>query len=193
MIDEFAFIHPHALVEEGAIIGKSTRVWAFAHVSNGAQIGADCNICDHTFVEKGVKIRDKVTVKCGVYLWEGIEVLDEVFIGPSVTFTNDLYPRSKQYPENYHKTILHKGCSIGANATILSNLQIGEWALIGAGSVVTKDVPAFALVYGNPGKIKGWVCKCGKKLEFAEKNNITCSCGQMYIADLNQNSIYNVL
>lgn len=193
MIDRLTSVHPHALVEKGAIIGKSTRVWAFAHVSSGVEIGDDCNICDHTFIERGVKIGHRVTIKCGVYLWDGIEIADDVFVGPSATFTNDSYPRSKQYLPEYNKTLLHQGCSIGANSTILSNLQIGVWALVGAGSVVTKDVPAYALVYGNPAQIKGWVCSCGKKLKFNQENKAICDCGKGYLFDLKQKKVYSHL
>ncbi len=152
-IDPTAKIHPLALVDSGCSIGAKTRVWAFAHILPGAEIGEDCNICDHTFVEGKVRIGNRVTIKCGVYLWDGIVVEDDVLIGPNATFTNDLYPRSKLYPDAYPVMTLKKGCSIGANATILPGLTIGEQAMIGAGAVVTKDVPPKALVVGNPARI----------------------------------------
>lgn len=146
-------IHPQAIVESTEI-GEQTRIWAFSHVLPGARIGCDVNLCDHTFVENDVIIGDRVTIKCGVQLWDGLRVEDDVFIGPNVTFTNDLFPRSKQYPsDGFPKTFIKKGASIGANATILPGITIGEYALIGAGSVVTKDVPACAVVVGNPAKI----------------------------------------
>ncbi len=150
------FKHPNGIVEDGAVIGSHTRVWAWAHVLNGARIGSDCNLCDHTFVENGVTIGDRVTVKCGVYIWEGITIEDDVFIGPSVTFTNDKFPRSKQYPAEYCKTIIEQGASIGANATILP-VTIGAHAMVGAGAVVTKKVPPYAIVVGNPARIVGYV------------------------------------
>ena len=158
------FIHPHALVDQGAVIGSGTRVWAFAHVVAGAVLGRDCNICDHTFVEGRVTVGDRVTLKCGVYLWDGLVLEDDVFVGPCAAFTNDLRPRSRQHPDGYPKTTLRQGCSIGANATILPGLTIGRWAMIGAGAVVTRDVPDFALVAGNPARSRGWVCRCGQKL-----------------------------
>lgn len=144
----------HALSDVASSnIGEGTSIWQFAVVLAGAQIGRDCNICAHTFVENEVILGDRVTVKCGVYLWDGIEVQDDVFIGPAVAFTNDKFPRSKQYPESFSKIIIQKGASIGANATILPGVTIGENAMVGAGSVVTKDVPAMAVVIGNPAKI----------------------------------------
>ena len=154
---EEPFVHPHAMVEPGAQIGAGTRVWAFAHVLPGAKVGKNCNLCDHTFIENDVVIGDEVTVKCGVYLWDGVELQDRVFVGPNVTFTNDKYPRSRQYPEQYARTIVCRDASIGANATILPGLRIGEKAMIGAGAVVTRDVPPNAIVTGNPARIVGYV------------------------------------
>lgn len=151
-INKTFFVHPQALVETTKI-GQNTRVWAHAHILPQAQIGAECNICDLTFIENDVIIGDRVTIKCGVYLWDGLRVEDDVFIGPSVTLTNDLYPRSKQYPEKFKETRIKKGASIGANATLLPGITIGEGAMIGAGAVVTQDIPAYAVVVGNPAKI----------------------------------------
>ncbi|MFA6816647.1 MAG: WxcM-like domain-containing protein [Lentisphaeria bacterium] len=150
------FIHPKAIVEDRAIIGSGTRIWAWAHVLGDTKIGVDCNICDHTFIENNVVLGDRVTVKCGVFIWDGITVEDDVFIGPAVAFTNDKFPRSKQYPEQYAKTIIRRGASIGANATILP-VEIGAFAMIGAGAVVTKNVPPYAIVVGNPARIAGYV------------------------------------
>jgi UDP-2-acetamido-3-amino-2,3-dideoxy-glucuronate N-acetyltransferase len=151
------FIHPQAMVEPGAVIGAGTRVWAFAHVLPGARIGRDCNLCDHTFIENNVIIGDEVTVKCGVYVWDGVELQDGVFVGPNVTFTNDKYPRSRQHPEQYARTVVCRGASLGANATLLPGLRIGERAMVGAGAVVTRDVPPNAIVTGNPARIVGYV------------------------------------
>jgi acetyltransferase-like isoleucine patch superfamily enzyme len=147
------FSHKNALLEPGAQIGERTRIWAFAHVLAGAKIGADCNICDHVFIEHDVLIGDRVTIKCGVQLWNGLLVEDDVFIGPNATFTNDVFPRSKKYPEKFLSTHVCAGASIGANATILAGVTIGEKAMVGAGAVVTKDVPAYAIVVGNPAHI----------------------------------------
>lgn len=156
MIDEKAVIHPQAIVEQGASVGKGTTIWAFSHVLSDVYIGMDCNLCDHTFVENGVQIGNRVTLKCGVYLWDGVTIEDDVFIGPNATFTNDLFPRSKQYPAEYSKTLIQKGASIGANATILAGNTIGRNAMVGAGAVVTKDVPPNAIVLGNPARITGY-------------------------------------
>ena len=148
------FIHSHALCET-VKIGKNTRVWAFAHILPKAVLGEDCNICDHVFIENDVIIGDRVTIKCGVQIWDGITIQDDVFIGPNATFTNDKYPRSKVYPDEFLKTVVKKGASIGANATILPAIVIGENAMVAAGAVVTKSIPDFAIVKGNPAKICG--------------------------------------
>jgi acetyltransferase-like isoleucine patch superfamily enzyme/dTDP-4-dehydrorhamnose 3,5-epimerase-like enzyme len=155
------FVHPAALCESPKI-GKGTRIWAFAHVLPSARIGEDCNVCDHVFIETDVIVGDRVTVKCGVQLWDGIEIEDDVFIGPNVTFTNDLFPRSKHYPKKFARTIVRKGASIGANATILPGLVIGVNAMIGAGAVVTSSVPPNAKVVGNPARIIGYVQALGQ-------------------------------
>src|SRR5215211_9453920 len=156
MSDKSFFAHPHALVESSSI-GRNTRVWAFAHILPGAVIGEDCNICDQTFIENDVIVGDRVTIKCGVQLWDGITLEEDVFVGPNATFTNDPFPRSKQYPESFARTVIRKGASIGANATILPGLNLGQYCMVGAGTVVTKDVPPFAIVVGNPARIIGYV------------------------------------
>lgn len=156
MKDSPFFTHPKAIVETKKV-GQKTRVWAFTHILPGAVIGDDCNICDHIFIENDVIIGNRVTIKCGVQLWDGILLEDDVFVGPNATFTNDPFPRSKRYPEMFSRTIIRKGASIGANATILPGLNIGQYAMIGAGTVVTKDVPPFAIVVGNPARIVGYV------------------------------------
>lgn len=143
------FIHELSDVQSKNI-GEGTRVWQFAVILANAKIGRDCNICAHTLIENDVIIGDRVTIKSGVYLWDGLTVEDDVFIGPCVAFTNDKKPRSKQYPDEFLRTIIGKGASIGANATILPGLTIGEGAMIGAGAVVTRDVDANATVVGNP-------------------------------------------
>ncbi|MFC5500500.1 WxcM-like domain-containing protein [Caenimonas terrae] len=150
------FIHPNALCESGQV-GEGTRIWAFAHVLPGARIGRDCNVCDHVFVENDVIVGDRVTLKCGVQLWDGLRLEDDVFIGPNATFTNDIFPRSKEYPEAFGQTVVRKGASIGANATILPGITIGARAMVGAGAVVTRSVPPNAVVVGNPAKIVGYV------------------------------------
>jgi UDP-2-acetamido-3-amino-2,3-dideoxy-glucuronate N-acetyltransferase len=146
------FVHEAAIVES-AEIGPGTRVWAFAHVGAGAVIGADVNLCDFTYVERGAVVGDRVTVKSGVYLWEGIQLEDDVFVGPNATFTNDRFPRSKVFFDAYERTLVRRGASIGAGAVILPGLTVGEGAMVGAGAVVTRDVPARALVVGNPARV----------------------------------------
>jgi acetyltransferase-like isoleucine patch superfamily enzyme len=149
------FQHPQALVESPHI-GPRTRIWAFAHILPRAVIGADCNICDHTFIENDVQVGDRVTVKCGVQLWDGVTLEDDVFIGPNATFTNDRFPRSRQYQAAVARTVIRRGASIGANATILPGLTVGVEAMVGAGAVVTRDVPPHAIVVGSPARIQGY-------------------------------------
>ncbi len=158
-------IHPTADVQTNQI-GQGTAVWQFAVILKGASVGENCNINCHTFIENDVVLGNRVTVKSGVYLWDGLRIADDVFIGPNVTFTNDKYPRSKIYPGQFQLTEIAQSVSIGANATILGGIKIGAFAMIGAGAVVTKDVPAFGLVYGNPAKLVGRV---NEKAEIIEK------------------------
>lgn len=146
------FVHPLSDVQAAAI-GQRTRIWQFCVVLPGAVIGDDCNICSHCFVENQVRIGHRVTIKCGVQLWDGITLEDDVFVGSNTTFTNDLLPRSRSRPEAFLPTVVRRGASIGANATILPGLTLSEGCFIGAGAVVTADVPARAVVVGNPGKI----------------------------------------
>ncbi|WP_317178849.1 acyltransferase [Lelliottia amnigena] len=134
-------------------IGQGTTIWQYSVILPGAIIGSECNICAHTFIENDVKIGNRVTIKSGVFLWDGINIEDDVFIGPCVAFTNDKLPRSKQYPELFLKTTIKKGASLGANATILPGVTVGECAMVGAGAVVTRDVAPFTVVVGNPAKI----------------------------------------
>ena len=150
------FVHPSAIVEAGAEIGPETRVWAFAHVLPGARIGRDCNVCDHVFVENDVVVGDRVTIKSGVQLWDGLRIEDDVFVGPNATFINDRFPRSKRYQEQAVRTVVRRGASVGANATVLAGVTIGPGAMVGAGAVVTHDVPPHAIVAGNPARITGY-------------------------------------
>jgi UDP-2-acetamido-3-amino-2,3-dideoxy-glucuronate N-acetyltransferase len=156
-------IHPLSDVQS-IHIGTNTSVWQYVVILKNAIIGDNCNINCHTFIENDVRIGNNVTVKSGVYLWDGLNIEDDVFIGPNVTFTNDRYPRSKMYPEKFQKTIIKKGASIGANATILGGTTIGFFALIGAGALVNKDVPDYAIVFGIPARVMGWVDENGRKL-----------------------------
>lgn len=168
-----------AIVENEVVLGTRTKVWAFVHILPKAVIGEDCNICDHVFIEGDVKLGNRVTVKCGIYLWDGITIEDDVFLGPNVVFTNDKRPRSKKYLNTYPVSRLKQGSSIGANSTILPGITIGKYAMIGAGTVVTRNVPDHALVIGNPGRTVGWVCSCGEKL-LSQLTGLICTCGKTY-------------
>lgn len=148
-------IHNTAEVQTDKI-GRETKIWQFCVVLPGASIGSECNICSHCFIENKVVVGDRVTVKCGVQLWDGITIEDDVFVGPNVTFTNDKIPRSKVYPETFERTRVCKGASIGANATILPGITIGEKAMVAAGAVVTQNVPENAIVKGVPARITGY-------------------------------------
>lgn len=148
------YIHPFADVK-AVHIGAGSRIWQFCVVFEGAYIGSDCNVSAHCLIEGDVVVGDRVTIKSGVQLWDGLRVEDDVFIGPNVTFTNDKYPRSKCPPEAFTPTMLRRGASIGANSTVLCGVEIGEGAMVGAGSVVTKSVPAGELWFGNPASRRG--------------------------------------
>jgi UDP-2-acetamido-3-amino-2,3-dideoxy-glucuronate N-acetyltransferase len=162
------FVHEKAICESEKI-GKNTRIWAFCHIMKDVEIGEDCNFGDGSFVESGVKIGNRVTVKNHISIWNGVEIEDDVFLGPNCVLTNDLFPRSKVYhPENI-RTLIRKGASIGANATIVCGITLGKYSMVAAGAVVTKDVPDFALMVGVPAKISGYVSLKGDKLEF-DKN-----------------------
>ncbi|HVR76891.1 MAG TPA: acyltransferase [Acidimicrobiia bacterium] len=175
---EEVFVHPNALVESDEV-GEGTRVWAFAHVMKGAVVGRECKIGDHAFIESGATLGNRVTVKNGCLIWHGVHIGDEVFVGPNVVFTNDMTPRVRYQtrPEDWISTEVDRGASIGANATIVCGVRLGENCMIGAGSVVTRDVPAHALVFGNPARQRGWVCECGADLD----DDLACpSCSRRY-------------
>jgi UDP-2-acetamido-3-amino-2,3-dideoxy-glucuronate N-acetyltransferase len=150
------FIHSWGLLESSDV-GAGTRIWAFAHVLPGARLGCDVNVCDHVFIENDVSIGDRVTIKCGVQLWDGTTVEDDVFIGPNASFTNDPFPRSKQHLSEYPRTLLRRGASVGAGAVLLPGVTVGVNAMVGAGAVVTRDVPPHAIVVGSPARIVGYV------------------------------------
>lgn len=158
------FIHPKAICDSENI-GKGTRIWAFCHIMKDVIIGEDCNLGDGTFVESGVKIGNRVTIKNHISIWNGVEIEDDVFLGPNCVLTNDLYPRSKVYHQENVKTLIKKGASIGANATIICGITLGEYCMIGAGAVVTKDVPAYSLVVGNPARVVGKVNEFGERIK----------------------------
>jgi acetyltransferase-like isoleucine patch superfamily enzyme len=182
-------IHPSAIVETENI-GQGTRIWAFSHIMPDVSIGGNCNIADHCFIESGAVIGDNVTIKNGNMICEGVTLNDGVFVGPHVTFTNDLYPRSQrlfQAKERYSSrewlvsTLVKPGASLGAGAVILGGITIGEFSMVGAGAVVTRTVPAYALVVGNPGRIRGWVCQCSRSLTFLGEIATCESCAVKFI------------
>lgn len=159
------FVHDHGLCES-TDVGDGTRVWAFAHVMKGAVVGRDCNVCDHAFIETGAVVGDRVTVKNAVLVWDKVTVEDDVFLGPNMIFTNDRTPRVgfKKPPDALVPTLVKRGASIGANVTVVCGVTLGERCFIGAGAVVTRDVPAHAVMVGNPARRIGWMCECGEKL-----------------------------
>jgi acetyltransferase-like isoleucine patch superfamily enzyme len=175
--DPSVFVHKKGLCESDDV-GPRTRIWAFAHVMQGAVVGADCNIGDHAFIENGAMIGNRVTVKNAVLVWQGVTVEDDVFLGPSMLFTNvrDLRAALRPRPDQFLRTVVRRGASIGANATIVCGITIGEQALVGAGSVVAADVPAYGLVLGNPARRIAWVCRCGDRL----REDLSCGCGRRY-------------
>lgn len=170
-------------------VGAGTRVWAFAHVCSGAVVGENCNVGEHCYIEGGSRVGDNCTIKNGVMIWNGVNLADGVFVGPGVVFTNDSHPRSprlflvrsKYFTNDWiQPTYVGQGASIGANATIGSGIDIGEFAMIGGGAVVTADVPAFSLVYGNPARIRGSVCACGKKIVLRKSVAQCRDCGRRF-------------
>jgi UDP-2-acetamido-3-amino-2,3-dideoxy-glucuronate N-acetyltransferase len=180
-LDASVFVHEKALCES-TTVGPRTRVWAFAHVMPGAIVGADCNIGDHAFIETGARIGDRVILKNNALVWDKVTLEDDVFVGPNAVFTNDFIPRVafKNPPEKFLPTLVRRGASIGANATIVCGVTIGEQAFVAAGAVVVRDVPAHAMVAGNPARRIGWMCACGTKLPAT----LACACGRAYrVAD----------
>jgi len=179
MAEKKYFVHPNAICESDDI-GKDTRIWAFVHVLKDVKIGEDCNLCDYVFVESGVTIGNRVTIKNGISVWNGVTIEDDVFLGPNCVLTNDMYPRSKGYHYENVKTLIKQGASVGANATIICGNTLGRYCMVGAGAVVTKEVPDFALVIGNPAKFKYWISKTGDKLNFDTNDETTDNNGIKY-------------
>ena len=180
------FVHPTAIVEPGARIGPGARIWAFAHVQKGAVVGSQSKIGNYAFVESGVKLGDGVTVKNGVQLYEGVEAENGVFIGPGCVFTNSLLPRAfcKRPKHSWLKgTILKEGCTLGANSTLLCGIEIGRYAFVAAGALVTRSVADFALVLGSPARFHSWRCSCGERLNFQGKTGRCRQCRREYLLE----------
>lgn len=182
------FVHPTALVEADSI-GEGTTIWAFAHVLSGAKIGRNCNIGDHCFIEAGAVVGNNVTIKNGIAIWEGITLEDEVFVGPSAVFTNDLYPRSPRSEAaagRYNdrswlvETVVERGATIGAGAIVVAGNRVGRFALVAAGALVAREVPAYTLVRGVPARVAGTVCECGAETAEAQGALECPDCGRRY-------------
>jgi len=182
------FAHPSAIIDEGCTIGDGTKIWHFSHIMPGCIIGNNCNIGQNVVVSPKVTLGNNVRVQNNVSIYEGVSCEDDVFLGPSMVFTNVFNPRSAvSRKSEYMQTLVRKGASIGANATIVCGNEIGEYAFIGAGTVITKPVPAYALVVGNPGRQTGWMSEYGHKLNFDREGKATCSeSGQQYILENNK-------
>jgi UDP-2-acetamido-3-amino-2,3-dideoxy-glucuronate N-acetyltransferase len=173
------FVHESSYVDEGAEVGAGTRIWHFCHLMPRSQVGENCNLGQNVLVASDVKIGRNVKIQNNVSLYTGVVIEDDVFLGPSMVFTNVMNPRSHVSRKNeYQQTLVMRGASIGANATVVCGTTIGRYAFVGAGSVVTRDVPDFALVHGNPARVRGWMCQCGFKLNFAtESGEERATCG----------------
>jgi len=177
------YAHETAVVDEGAEIGEGTKIWHFSHIAKGAKIGKGCKLGQNVYIAPGVIIGDNAKIQNNVSLYEGAVLEDNCFCGPSCVFTNIFNPRSaypRNAPEFFRKTLMREGSSIGANATIVCGVTLGRHAFVGAGSVVTRDVPDHGLVYGNPAKLRGWMCECGQKLEFAGDGASCGACAKEY-------------
>ena len=178
------FIHPTAVVDEPMDIGEGTQIWHFSHIMSGSTIGKNCNIGQNVFIASSVILGNNIKVQNNVSIYDGVILEDDVFCGPSMVFTNVFNPRSFiSRKKEFRKTVVGRGASIGANATIICGNKIGQYAFIGAGSVVTKDVPDYALVYGNPGRVKAWVCQCAVEIVFRSGEAICTACGKRYQKD----------
>lgn len=177
------FVHDTAVVDEGCKIGVGTKIWHFSHVMPGAELGANCNVGQNVVISPGVRLGKNVKVQNNVSIYTGVTCEDDVFLGPSMVFTNVINPRSAVVRKNnYQKTTVRKGASIGANATIVCGNDLGEYCFIGAGSVVTKEVRPFEIIVGNPGKHAGWMSKYGHRLEFNHEGFATCDeSGESYV------------
>ncbi len=175
------FIHPTTVVDEPVEIGEGTKIWHFTHIMSGARIGENCTIGQNVFIGSGVILGNRIKVQNNVSLYDGVILEDDVFCGPSMVFTNVFNPRSFiSRKKEFRKTVVRKGATLGANVTIICGNSIGSYAFIGASSVANKDVPDYALVYGNPGRVKGWVCQCAEEITFRSGKAVCRACGKKY-------------
>jgi UDP-2-acetamido-3-amino-2,3-dideoxy-glucuronate N-acetyltransferase len=183
-VSDDVFVHESAFVDDGAVIGSGTKVWHFCHVMGGAQIGENCALGQNVFVGGRAKIGSNVRIQNNVSVYDLVTIEDNVFCGPSMVFTNVINPRAevRRGIDEYYPTLVKQGASIGANATVVCGKVIGRYAFVGAGSVVTKDVPDYALVYGNATSIAGWMCECGARLDFGSGDGVSAckNCGKRY-------------
>lgn len=187
------FVHESSYVDEGCEIGEGTRVWHFSHIMKGSKIGQNCNIGQNVVISPDVVLGDGCKVQNNVTIYTGVVCEDGVFLGPSCVFTNVINPRALiERKSEYCRTVIKQGASIGANATIVCGHDIGRYAFVGAGSVVTKEVPDYALVYGCPAELRGWVCRCGKKLTFQNGRAICPACGKTYQMNASDNTIEEI-
>jgi UDP-2-acetamido-3-amino-2,3-dideoxy-glucuronate N-acetyltransferase len=182
------FLHPSSVVDQGAVIGEGTKIWHFSHVMPEVEIGENCTLGQNVFIGSHVRIGNNVKIQNNVSVYTGVILEDDVFLGPSMVFTNVINPRSHvNRRDQYQETLVQKGATIGANATVVCGIELKEYAFVGAGAVVTKDVPAYGLVYGNPGKLQGWMCRCGERLDFnssEQLNRAVCeSCSSVYVQE----------
>ena len=176
------FVHESSYIDDGAEIGTGTKIWHFCHVMPHAKIGERCNIGQNVLVSSDVTIGNNVKIQNNVSLYTGVTIEDDVFLGPSMVFTNVINPRSHvNRKDEYQKTLIRKGASIGANATIICGTTLGQYCFVGAGAVVTKDVPDYALVYGTPAKLQGWMCECGEQIKFENQHATCIKCGKKYM------------
>lgn len=183
------FAHPSAVIDKGAAIGSGVKIWHFSHIESAAIIGRGCKIGQNVYIANNARIGNNVKIQNNVSIYSGVVLEDDVFCGPSMVFTNIINPRSA-IPRNssafYRPTVVKKGATIGANATIVCGHTLGRFCFIGAGSIVTKDVPDYGLAYGNPARLAGWMCECGEKLKFKNKYAVCYSCGRRYQKNMGQ-------
>lgn len=189
-MDRTYFVHESSYVDEGCQIGEGSKIWHFSHIMKGSKMGKHCNIGQNVVISPDVTLGDGVKIQNNVSVYTGVICEDGVFLGPSCVFTNVINPRAFiERKSEYRRTVIKKGASIGANATIVCGHDIGQYALVGAGSVVTKDVPDYAMVYGVPAEIRGYVCRCGEQIRFSDFRAVCPACGKAYHMDENNYTV----